>query len=171
MKNAQSTYKDILAAIPEFGENDIFIINIISAAMLTAIYLSMAVKPSVEQTTRYYEAAMNGCAMTSFILKRTDKFSAKYQDKSKRSAQKSQLSANPYTWRYTFTPSSTLDSFDEIYDKCGICKLMNTLGIPEIIPAMCAYDYSMARVAGYIFTREYTIAGGDSVCDCHYKKL
>ncbi|HCI55584.1 MAG TPA: hypothetical protein DFI01_06630 [Bacteroidales bacterium] len=33
----------------------------------------------------------------------------------------------------------TLDSFDAIFDKCGICELFKQTGVFEIPPAMCAY--------------------------------
>lgn len=63
-----------------------------------------------------------------------------------------------------------LDVFNAIFDKCGIYELMKTLGISEITPAMCAYDYGMAKLTGSEFTRKYTLASGGPVCDCHYKK-
>ncbi|HWR18757.1 MAG TPA: L-2-amino-thiazoline-4-carboxylic acid hydrolase, partial [Clostridia bacterium] len=64
----------------------------------------------------------------------------------------------------------TPDSYDMLFDKCGIYNLMKDLGISEITPAMCAYDYSMAKITNTVFTREYTLASGGPVCDCHYQK-
>lgn len=85
-------------------------------------------------------------------------------------AAKSQLSSNPYTWRFKVHEGSTVESFDAIFDKCGIWHMMNQLGIPEATPALCRYDYGMAKLTNTVFTREQTLAGGGSVCDCHYQK-
>ena len=170
MKQAKQKYQEILAVIPTFEKNDVLLINLLSAATFASIYLSVPEKPTVTQLTEYYEASMNGCNMTKIVLSHTDNFSVKYQNRLKKDALKSQQATNPYTWRYTYHPGQTLDSFDAIFDKCGICELMKTLGIPEITPAMCAYDYGMAKLTGTVFTREYTLAGGGPVCDCHYQK-
>ncbi len=170
IKKAKIKYSEILAVILPFEENDILLINILSAATLASIYLCVPEKPSVAQLTEYYETSMNECFITRLVLKHTDNFSAKYQNRLQRDALKSQKATNPYTWRYTYTAGKTLDSFDAIFDKCGICELMKTLGIPEITPAMCAYDYGMAKLTKTLFTRNYTLAGGDPVCDCHYQK-
>lgn len=64
----------------------------------------------------------------------------------------------------------TVESFDAIFDQCGISHMMNQLGIPEATPALCRYDYGMAKLTNTVFTREQTLAGGGSVCDCHYQK-
>lgn len=49
---------------------------------------------------------------------------------------------------------------------------MKELGIAEIIPAMCALDYTMSEAGGASgFVREYTLASGGPYCDCGYKKL
>ena len=48
---------------------------------------------------------------------------------------------------------------------------MQELGISEIVPAMCALDYTMSEAGGTTeFVRQYTLAGGGPYCDCGYKK-
>lgn len=69
-----------------------------------------------------------------------------------------------------YEEEETIDEFDAIFDRCGIWHMMKELGIPEATPALCRYDYGMAKETNTIFTREQTLAGGGSVCDCHYKK-
>lgn len=36
-------------------------------------------------------------------------------------------------------------NFDAVFDRCGICYLFQQLDIAEVIPALCAYDYTMAE--------------------------
>jgi len=48
---------------------------------------------------------------------------------------------------------------------------MKALGLTELIPAMCQFDYTMSEAGGVTnFVREYTLASGGSYCDCGYRK-
>lgn len=168
MKQANRKYREIIGTIQPFGENDPLEMNIISAAMLAAVYLSLPEKPEIKAVERYYAAAMD--PIMRLFLKRSNYYTVKYQSNLAAKAQRSRHSTNPYSWRLTFTPGPTLDSFDAVFDHCGICHLFQQLGIGDVVPAMCAYDYTMAEKTGTIFTREFTIAGGGPHCDCHYQK-
>lgn len=170
MKAAKQRYGEILNKIPVFGKNDILFINLLSATMLAAVYLSLDNKPDIDLMKQYYESTMNSSFISRNYLKNSNFMSLKYQNKLKKSAEKSQNATNPYTWRFNYMPGKTNDRYDAIFDKCGICNLMKDLGIPELTPAMCAYDYTMAEIQGYLFTRQYTLASGGPVCDCHYQR-
>lgn len=170
MKKAKRIYYEIVNKIPEYGKNDILFTTILSAAILASVYICLDKKPSVGELTSYYETANNDSIVMQIILKRTNVFSKKYQKKLKADAKKSQHTTNPYTWRYKFLAGPTSDSYAMLFDKCGIYNLMKDLGISEITPAMCAYDYGMAKITNTVFTREYTLASGGPVCDCHYQK-
>ncbi len=170
MKKAKIKYYEILKDIPEYGENDVLLINLIGAAMYAAVYISLEKKPTIDQLSEYYEIAMNSNIVMKIFLKSSDYYSKKYQNSLKKSAEKSQKSSNPYTWRFNVIQGDTLESFDAIFDKCGIWHMMNQLGIPEATPALCRYDYAMAKLTNTVFTREQTLAGGGTMCDCHYRK-
>jgi hypothetical protein len=170
MRQAKAKYKEIIARIPPFQKDDVLRINILSAAMFAAVYLSLPAGARVEQLEEYYRRSMNANAATMLVLKSTKNFSKAYQRRIAKDAEKSQRATNPYTWRYTYSAGETLDSFDAIFDKCGICALFKALGIEEITPALCAYDYEMAKYTNTIFTRQYTLASGGPVCDCHYRR-
>ena len=169
MTGAHKKYKEILSSIPEFDKDDRFIVNILSAAMLASVYLGLSKKPTLDAMTEYYERASDNFIMRRH-LKNSNQFTEKYQQKLKMSAEKSRSRNNPYSWIFDYVPGKNIESFTANFYTCGICQLMNTLGIGEIIPAMCKYDYTMAKMSGTIFTREQTLASGGSCCDCHYKK-
>lgn len=169
MRRARGRYREVIASIQPFGENDALEINIISAAMLAAVYLSLPERAEVSKLERYYAAAMDNALMRLF-LKCSNYYTTRYQRSLARKAEKSRCSTNPYSWQFTFTPGPTLDSFDAVFDHCGIYYLFQRLGIGEVVPALCAYDYTMAARTGTIFTREFTIAGGGPHCDCRYQK-
>lgn len=170
MSNAKVKYQEIVSGIPPFEENDVLLITLLNAATLAAIYLSLDERPSPEQVTRYYDAAMSDSFVMRTFLKSSKYYSKSYQRSLARQAQRSQNSTNPYSWKFRFVAGPSLDCFDAIFDQCGICKLFLKLGISEITPAMCAYDYGMAKWTKTEFSRQYTLASGGAVCDCHYRK-
>ena len=50
-------------------------------------------------------------------------------------------------------------------------KLHFSVGLFDLVPAMCALDYAMSEAGGVShFVRECTLANGDDYCDCGYKK-
>lgn len=170
MKKAERQYYEILKGIPEYGQNDILLINLVSAAMYASVYISLEQKPTIDKLADYYENAMNTNMIMKMFLKSTNYYSKRHQTSLKKMAAKSQLSSNPYTWRFKVHEGPTVESFDAIFDQCGIWHMMNQLGIPEATPALCRYDYGMAKLTNTVFTREQTLASGGSVCDCHYQK-
>lgn len=170
MKKAKEKYKEIIRDIPPYGKNDILPETIMSAATLAAIYLSLPKKPDIEKVEEYYRRSMSGNRIMTARLTSTKNFSKGYQQSLSKQAERSQKATNPYTWRFKFYPGDSLDSFTAIFDKCGICELFKALGISDITPALCKYDYEMAKYTNTVFTREYTLASGGYVCDCHYQK-
>lgn len=51
MRKAHETYGEILADIPDFDRDDRFLMNILSAAMLAAVYLNLREKPALDAVT------------------------------------------------------------------------------------------------------------------------
>jgi hypothetical protein len=170
MKKAKVVYQTILGEIPEFDKNDRFISNILNAAMLAAIYLNLKEKPNLDDITMYYHKAMNENVVMKCFMKKQNKYSEKAQSKLVQQAKASQTKTNPYTWKFRYEAGPDINSFSTYFDTCGICYLFQKLGISEITPAMCTYDYDMAKLGGSVLTRQYTLAKGGPCCDFHYQK-
>ena len=61
--------------------------------------------------------------------------------------------------------------YEARFSKCGICALMQELGLSDLTPAMCHLDYAMSEAGGVTnFVRNYTLASGGPYGDCGYKK-
>lgn len=61
--------------------------------------------------------------------------------------------------------------YEARFSKCGICALMQELGLSDLTSAMCHLDYAMSEAGGVTnFVRKYTLASGGPYCDCGYKK-
>ena len=171
-EKAKPKYKEIIASLPEFEKEDRFKMNIVNCAMLAAFILNMEKKPSVEELTEYYAAAMMTKPMKWFCkMGGKSKFTAKDIDGMKKTAALKAADRNPYSWNMDYYPYQDGSGYEARFTKCGICTLMKELGIYELTPALCHLDYTMTDAGGTAeFVREYTLASGGPYCDCGYKK-
>ena len=173
MRQSKKRYGQILAAIPSFAKGDGFYINILSAATFAAIMLELPELPNVEAATRFYEQAMVSNPMMRLAAKTENYYTARGRAKLKQRAARSEAwhAENPYTWVFTVKDGPTLNRYTAEFTQCGICRMMNDLSLSALTPALCHYDYPMNALNHTEFTREYTLAGGGSLCDCHYNHV
>ena len=169
---AKPKYREIIGKLPEFEKADRFKMNIVNCAMLSAFVLSMQKKPSVEKLTDYYAKSMMTGPMRWFCrMSGKRKFSDKDIRGMKATAALKAADRKPYSWNMDFLPYSDGSGYEARFTRCGICTMMNELGLYDLIPAMCRLDYTMAEAGGACdFVREYTLASGGPYCDCGYKK-
>ncbi len=167
---AKPKYREIIGKLPEFEKADRFKMNIVSCAMLSAFVLSMQKKPSVEKLTDYYAKSMMTGPMRWFCrMSGKRKFSVKDIRGMKATAALKAADRNPYSWNMDFLPYSDGSGYEARFTRCGICTLMNELGLYDLVPAMCRLDYTMAEAGGACdFVRKYTLASGGPYCDCGY---
>ena len=165
-------YRRIIAKLPEFEKADRFKMNIVNCAMYSAFVLSMEKRPSVEELTDYYAAAMMTAPMRFFCrMMGRRKFSEKDIRSMQATAALRAADRNPYSWNMEFLPYPDDSGYEARFSRCGICTLMRELGLAENIPAMCHLDYTMAEAGGACdFVRTYTLASGGPYCDCGYRK-
>ncbi len=69
MGKAHRRYREILAPIPEFEKGDRFLVNILSASMLSAVLLELPERPTVAAVGDYYHHAMTDNAAMKLFLK------------------------------------------------------------------------------------------------------
>ena len=171
-KAAKPRYRQIIAELPEFEAADRFKMNEVNCAMLGAFVLSMPQRPEVEPLTRFYADAMMTKPMRWFCRKSgKNKFSAKDLAAMRQTEALKAADRNPYSWNMEFCLYPDDSGYEARFSQCGICTLMRELGLFDLVPAMCALDYSMSEVGGAShFVRECTIANGDDYCDCGYKR-
>ena len=172
IKNAKPKYREIIGGIPEFEKGDRFKMNIVNCAMLCAVIISMPQRPDRERLTEYYAKSMMTPAMRWFCRKSGKaKFTAKDIAAMKAAAKLKAADRNPYSWNMDFYEYPDKSGYEARFSKCGICALMQKLGLYDLTPAMCRLDYTMSEAGGTAdFVREYTIASGVPYCDCGYKK-
>ena len=171
-KKARCKYRELIKKLPDFEKGDRFQMNILSCAMLASFVLSMPKRPDVDELTAYYAAAMMTGPMKWFCRRSGKaKFSEKDIEGMKKTAALNAADRNPYSWNMEFLPYSDGSGYEARFSKCGICTLMDELGLRDLVPAMCRLDYTMSEAGGADeFVRKYTLASGGPYCDCGYKK-
>lgn len=172
MLTAKGRYRALIGTLPEFERGDRFRMNIVGCAMLAAVVLSMPDRPDVEWLTVYYRAAMMTAPMQWFCRRSGKrKFTPKDIAAMRKTAALRAGDRNPYSWSMDFLPYPDGSGYEARFTQCGICTLMRELGLFDLVPAMCALDYTMSEAGGASqFVRQCTLAGGDAYCDCGYKK-
>lgn len=172
-KRAKEKYRQILSEIPAFERGDRFQRNIVSAAMLGAFVLCLPQRPTVEGLTDYYERAMMTPLMRWFCRKSGQKKFSAADIRGMRETEKCRAAdRNPYSWNMEFYEYPDGSGYEARFTACGICTLMQKLGLYDLMPALCHLDYSMSEAGGASrFVREYTLASGGPYCDCGYKRL
>ena len=171
-KKAKPKYRQIVADVPEFEKADRFKMNLVNCAMLSAFILSMPERPDVARLTDYYAKAMMTGTMRWFCRKSgRNKFTPQDIAAMKQTAKLRAADRNPYSWNMDFFEYPDGSGYEARFTACGICALMQKLGLYDLVPAMCRLDYTMSEAGGASdFVREYTLASGGPYCDCGYKK-
>ncbi len=171
-KNAKPCYRKIIAGLPEFEKADRFKMNIVNCAMLCAFVLSMPQRPDVQRLTDYYAKSMITAPMRWFCRKSgKNKFSEKDLASMRATAALRAADRNPYSWNMELFEYPDGSGYEARFDRCGICTLMQELGLYDLTSAMCRLDYTMSDAGGASdFVREYTLASGGPYCDCGYHR-
>ena len=171
-KSAKPQYRKIIEKLPGFEKEDRFKTNIVNCALLTAFLIAMDKRPSVEETTRYYEHAMTNWATKLFCrIGGKKKFTDGDIDGMKKTASLRAGDRNPYSWNMDYLPYDDGSGYEARFYTCGICTLMKEYGFYDLVPAMCHLDYTMSELGGASdFVRKYTLASGGPYCDCGYKE-
>ena len=171
-KRAKPEYREIIEKLPEFEKMDRFKANIVNCALLVAFLRCMDRRPTVEELTDFYEAAMTMTATKIFCKKGgKKKFTDEDIEGMKATAMLKAADRNPYSWNMDFLPYDDDSGYEARFTKCGICVLMREYGFFDLVPAMCHLDYTMSELGGAsTFVRKFTLASGGPYCDCGYKK-
>lgn len=171
-KTAKKKYREIIASLPDFEQQDIFRMNIVSCAMFSAFCLSVPGRHPVGKMADYYRDSMMTGAMKWFCRRSgRKKFGRKDTERMAETAALKAADRNRYSWNMDYLPYPDGSGYEARFSKCGICTLMTELGLREYVPAMCRLDYTMSEAGGTsVFKREYTLASGGPYCDCGYRK-
>ena len=148
-RKAKAKYREIITRLPVFEKGDRFQMNSVGCAMLCAFILSMPRRPEVGELTDYYAKAMMTKPMKWFCRKSgKTKFTPKDIAGMKAAAAMKAADRNRYSWNMDFIEYPDGSGYEGRFTRCGICALMQELGLYDLTPAMCHLDYSMSEAGG-----------------------
>mgnify|MGYP002437538782 CR=1 FL=1 len=156
-KKAKPKYREIISELPEFEKGDRFKMNLVNCAMIGAFILSMPEHPDVERLTEYYAKSMMTKPMKWFCRKSgKNKFTPKDIAGMKATAALRAADRNPYSWNMELYEYPDGSGYEGRFTKCGICVLMQKLGLYDLTPALCRLDCTMSEAGGVTdFVRQY----------------
>ena len=132
-KKAKPKYREIISELPEFEKGDRFKMNLVNCAMIGAFILSMPERPDVERLTEYYAKSMMTKPMKWFCRKSgKNKFTPKDISGMKATATLKAADRNPYSWNMEFYEYPDGSGYEGRFTKCGICTLMQELGLYDL---------------------------------------
>lgn len=97
-------------------------------------------------------------------------FSEEYQNNYIKKVERVNRIKSEYNWNTIIEKGETTDSMHVCFTTCGLCALATRTGHRDILPIMCATDYTVADQMGVILHRDKTLATGDPCCDYFYTR-
>lgn len=164
-RDVRRIYRREMDRLPEYGPNDVLKMNLAHAVMLSAIYEACSPKPDIDTLTRFYQDFLTRPRILRWFWSHHDMVSPSEVGREAELGARSQKAAHPYTWRFTVETHGP-DRYTATFTRCGIYDYLKSRGMAEIVPAMCAIDYTMAEMGSHFFLRDTTIATGGATCDC-----
>lgn len=167
-KTVKNEYRRIVHRAKEIGKS-----KLISSYLMGAYFIALnrATGLSAEENYELYKDGL--CA--SKIFGRVLGNAETYLDDKKLAgrqewSRKSHLRKYENDWVVDILTKT--ESFDLGYDyhECGICKLCQDGGCPELATYLCRFDYVLADLMGMELKRTMTIAEGAPYCDFRYSR-
>ena len=173
-RNARRRFIKMMKETPSIGGffRNHWKINLVGGAVWFAIY--EAVEESYGKMSDELYGRMCNATMTMPIMARKYAaipfFSEKYQHNYIRKVEKVNRIKSAYNWDTVIEKGETPDSLHVCFTNCGLCTLASRTGHRDILPLMCATDYTVADQMGAILHRDKTLATGDPCCDYLYTR-
>lgn len=167
-KTVKTEYRRIVCRAKEIGKS-----KLVSSYMMGAYFIALnrVTGLSAEEN---YELYKNGLC-TSKIFGLALGNAESYLDEKKLAdrqewSRKSHLRKYENDWVVDILTKT--DSFELGYDyhECGICRLCQDEGCPELAKYLCRFDYVLADLMGLELKRTMTIAEGSPYCDFRYSR-
>ncbi|MGN0070697.1 MAG: L-2-amino-thiazoline-4-carboxylic acid hydrolase [Atopobiaceae bacterium] len=170
MKTAQVRFRQIVGGIEDPRQGRRYFWTLLQASLIASVYLAIRAEdeelsPAPEECAALFAdvlARSSACQKVAQQLR--NDFSIQGQRDIQRSALLTQMRCGDYGWRYVYTSGSEKD-YMVTYRSCGIFRLYQELGVPELMRAACRMPDVWADLAGIHLERTMCLADGDPCCD------
>lgn len=173
-RNVKKRFFKMLKDTPSIGSirQNHWKFNLVGGAVWFALYEAVE-ELYGRMSNDLYSRMCNACMTMPIMAKRyasTPFFSEKYQDNYIKKVERVNRIKSEYNWNTIIEKGETPDSMRVCFTTCGLCSLATRTGHRDILPIMCATDYTVADQMGVILHRDKTLATGDPCCDYFYTR-
>ncbi len=169
-KKILEEYERILDNAKDIGRHN----TLLSAYALGAWFIAMnredGLSPdeNIEILTRRLKASR----VFSMVMGDADHYlSEKRIEKQKKWAENTQKRIYENDWVVELLPKNNEYDLGYDYLECGVCKLFNDEGCPNLAKYICRLDYMFAETMGLRLERTLTLAEGADKCDFRFFRL
>lgn len=167
MKEIKKEYKDIMVRAKDIGSDN----TLLTSYSLAAWFIAMNRKDSLnaENNIAILEKGLKESKLVKMFLGDSkgyfsDKKMAWRRDWSKKTHEKKYEN----DWVVDVLEKSPDYEFGLDYTECGVCKLCNDEGCPELAKYLCSLDYMLVELIGIKLNRTKTLAEGYDKCDFRF---
>lgn len=173
-RNARKRFVKMLKETPSIGRlsQNHWKFNLVGGAVWFALYEAVE-ELYGKMTDEQYSQMCNATMTMPMMAKRyasTPFFSEEYQNNYIKKVERVNRIKSEYNWNTIIEKGETPDSMRLCFTTCGLCALATRTGHRDILPIMCATDYTVADQMGVILHRDKTLATGDPCCDYFYTR-
>ena len=176
MHESRLMYEDIIPEIPYIGNRNPFLIFLIPASRVVAIYRTFQKHGrTVEETGQliYEIGEAEFKAIPGWVQRLIEVlwFSRWFTNRLQKRAASSQKRKYAGGYVLTFVKGDGQDfDYGIDYSECATCKFLNEQGAAELSPYLCAVDQVASEMLGWGLRRTMTLAEGGKKCDFRFTK-
>lgn len=179
LRASHSYYRQTIASIKSPEQGPMFDYALLRASLLAAIYLGSKVlgkdfTPSpAEIAALFADATRNNAFMRSRAPRMRRFFTPEGQATVEHSALRSNMRSPipAYGWAYTYMAGDGHDDFCLTVRRCGILRLYQEMGIPELMYAVCRFPNIWGELGGIKVKQSMCLGTGDPACRFHFTML
>lgn len=174
MKASYLHFRQVVESIDDPQQGRRYFWSLLRAGMLASVYLGTKIldddiAPSpAECAALFADTVRRNAFCQKLAPKLRDDFTPTGQRRLQRDALMSQLRPKDYGWNYVYTTGQKDPGFTLTYRSCGIWRLYQEMGVPELMSAACRFPDVWCGMAGVGLSRTMCLAEGDPCCDFRF---
>lgn len=165
----RAEYHRIMAHAGDIGKGNC----LLSAYNLGAWFIAMnrSGHRTPEENCAAMESGLRGSRLFRIVMGDADHYlDPKRIQKQKKWAESTHRRQYPSDWVVDLIPGNGCFDLGYDYLECGICKMCQAEGCPELASYLCRLDFLFAEIMGLHLDRTTTLAEGGSHCDFRFRR-
>lgn len=166
-KKIKKEYFGVIKRFPDIGgSHNFFTVNIYLGGYLVAVYKKTKDRVTLDEFEQFVLDSLNSVTFLKKKMEKQDFLGKEYRKTLKKVSKWCQDHEKEYpdNWQFTVLPSKKEDELCFQFNRCGLVKLCQKEGVPEVNRVLCQTDFVTYGYAGVKLERNETLAQGDERC-------